>query len=167
MNEELKRIKALLRRTKMNSYEGWCLLKRLVAVFPKLDGNEKTSAVRRIIGLPEAYYKGVVDYGAKIIILWEVVEFTPIKTRRMIWGFCLNELRQKKRFHDVELCRALGGIFSSLPEKDRKREWEELLMIATEEDSSAPARKFSALKALKYVSLSNDEAEIFSNIKSD
>ena len=106
-------------------------------------------------------------YEAKIVILGEVVEFTSIKTRRMIWDFCFNELRQNRKFSFTEVCVALGGIFSSLPEKDRKREWEELLMIVAEEDPSAPARKFSALKVLKYASLSNNEAELFSNIKSD
>lgn len=168
MNGELRRIMASLRSTNAESHGGWCLFKDLVAIFPKLNGDEKTSTVQKIFGLPKAYYGGTLfGYEAKMIILWEVVEFTSVRTRRMIWNFCLNELRQNKRFSNTDVCKALGRIFSSLPEKDRKKEWEELLTIATEEDPSAPARKCSALKALKYASLNNDEAELLSNIKSD
>ena len=161
MNKELGRITAELRSTKMESYDGWCLMRRLVAVFPKLDGDEKTRTIQRIFDLSEVYYGGAL-FGdeAKLTILGEVAGSTSIETRRMIWNFCLKKLRQKKRFFSVEENKALGGIFSSLPEKDRRREWEELLAIVTEEDSSAPARKFSALGALRYASLDNDEAEV-------
>lgn len=159
-NRELKEIMDSLRNTEMESLDGWCLLKRLVAVFPELNENEKTNAVRKIFGLSKAYYRGTFGYEAKMIILWEVVGFTSIKAKRMIWEFCLNELKQRKRFYNTEVCKALGGIFSSLPEREREKEWEKLLTIAIEEDLSAPARKFSAMKALRYASLSNDEAEI-------